>query len=142
MLLGHDVAFSPSTRLDVPALILCGNRDRLTLPALAEHLSELIPGSRLRIIDGAGHMVLLEVPERVNQEILNFVGSIVALADVPSFPAAEDRRRRALVRRLFDWASRIGRGLTAAMRARRIEARDSGGREGIPSVPTGIKTCG
>jgi pimeloyl-ACP methyl ester carboxylesterase len=107
-----------ATRLDVPTLILCGSRDRLTPPALAERLSELIRGSRLRIIDGAGHMLLLEVPECVNQEILNFVASIVALADVPSFPAVEDRPRRSLVRRLLDWACGIGQGLMSEMRAR------------------------
>lgn len=117
-----------ATRLEVPTLILCGSRDRLTPPALAERLNELIPGSRLRIIDGPGHMLLLEVPERVNQEILNFVGSIVALAEVPSFPTVEDRRRRSLVGRPLDWASGIERRLMSAVRARRIEAKASGGR--------------
>ncbi len=100
-----------ATRLDVPTLILCGNRDRLTPPALSEHLSKLIPRSRLKIIEGAGHMLLLEVPACVNQEMLNFVGPIVALADVPSFTAVEDRRGRSLVRRLLDWARGIRWGL-------------------------------
>ena len=90
-----------AARLDVPTLVLCGSKDRLTPPALAERLSQLIPGSRLGIIEGAGHMVLLEVPERVNHEILSFVGSVVALADVPSCPAVGDRRRRSLARRLL-----------------------------------------
>ena len=90
-----------AARLDVPTLVLCGSKDRLTPPALAERLSELIPESRLEIIEGAGHMVLLEVPERVNHEILSFVGSVVALADVPSCPAVADRRRRSLARRLL-----------------------------------------
>jgi len=39
----------PATRLEVPTLILVGSQDRLTTPALAQHLSELIPGSLLRI---------------------------------------------------------------------------------------------
>jgi pimeloyl-ACP methyl ester carboxylesterase len=90
-----------AARLDVPTLVLGGSKDRLTPPALAERLSELIPGSRLGIIEGAGHMVLLEVPERVNHEILSFVGSVVALADVPSCPAVADRRGRSLARRLL-----------------------------------------
>src|SRR2546430_12287580 len=76
-----------AARLDVPTLVLCGSKDRLTPPALAERLRELIPGSRLGIIAGAGHMVLLEVAERVKHEILSFVGPIVALADVPSWPS-------------------------------------------------------
>ena len=34
----------PASRLEVPTLILVGSQDRLTTPALAQHLSELIPG--------------------------------------------------------------------------------------------------
>jgi pimeloyl-ACP methyl ester carboxylesterase len=94
----------PAAGLEVPALILCGSRDRLTPPALAEHLGALIRGSRLQIVDGAGHMLLLEVADRVNQEILSFAGSLVALAEAPSLSAVEARRARSLVRRLLDWA--------------------------------------
>src|SRR5207245_1911526 len=53
--------------LDVPTLVLAGSRDRLTTPALAERLSALIRGSRLRIVAGAGHLVPLEAPPRVNR---------------------------------------------------------------------------
>jgi pimeloyl-ACP methyl ester carboxylesterase len=105
-----------AARLDVPTLILCGSRDRLTPPALAERLHELIPASRLKIIDGTGHMLLLEAPEDVNAEILSFVGSIVKLAHAPAFGAFRGRRRRSLVRRLLDWARNIGRGLGAKPR--------------------------
>src|SRR5207302_123526 len=71
-------------RLGVPTLLLCGSRDRLTPPALSEQLSVLIPRARLRTIEGAGHMLLLEVPERVNQEILTFARSILSPIEVPS----------------------------------------------------------
>jgi pimeloyl-ACP methyl ester carboxylesterase len=60
--------------LDVPALIMCGSRDAVTPPELSQRLHELIPGSRLRIIEGSGHMLVLEAPERVNQEIRDFIG--------------------------------------------------------------------
>ena len=104
------------TRLKVPTLILCGSRDRLTPPALATRLSELIPRSSLRIIEEAGHMLLLEVPQRVNREILTFVGSIVPLADVPSF-AVEIRRWRSRARRLLDWVAGLARGLGSRRQA-------------------------
>ena len=45
----------PATRVDVPTLILVGSQDRLTTPALAQHLSELIPGALLLIRRGARH---------------------------------------------------------------------------------------
>src|SRR5207245_11527592 len=73
-----------ATELEAPTLILCGSRDRLTPPALSEHLRKLIPRSRLSLVEGAGHMVLLEAPERVNQETLGFAAS----------PRAEARRVR------------------------------------------------
>src|SRR2546425_571958 len=102
----------PATRVDVPTLILVGSQDRLTTPALAQHLSELIPEALLRIHEGAGHMLLLEVPEWVNREVLDFVGSITALAEVPSSPAVEGQRKGSLVPRFLDWFRRIARWLT------------------------------
>ena len=106
----------PATRLEVPTLILCGSQDGLTPPALSARLGELIPRSRVRIVDGAGHMLLLEVPDRVNQEILTFVGSSVALADGPSPIGGWNRRGRSRIRRVLDWVRNIGRGLTAKPR--------------------------
>jgi len=97
-----DVA-DQAAGLDVPTLILCGSRDRLTPPALSERLRDLIPRSRLCIIDGAGHMLLLEVPERVNQEVLNFARSLTAQAAVPPVTVVQNRRGHSLVLRFFDW---------------------------------------
>jgi len=103
-----------AARLEVPTLLLCGSRDRLTPPALSEQLSVLIPRARLRTIEGAGHMLLLEVPERVNQEILTFARSILAPIEVRSVAAVEGRRGRSLARRLLDWA----RGVRSRMAVR------------------------
>src|SRR5215475_12596482 len=64
--------------LDVPTLVLSGRRDRLITPTLAERLGALIPGSRLHIVDGAGHMLPLEAADRVNREIVAFVESLAA----------------------------------------------------------------
>jgi len=55
---------------------------------------------------------LLEVPEWVNREVLDFVGSITALAEVPSSPAVEGQRKGSLVPRFLDWFRRIARWLT------------------------------
>ena len=105
-----------AARLDVPALILCGSRDRLTPPALSEHLGELIARSRLRIIEGAGHMLLLEAPDLVNHEILQFVGAVEA----PSVaaPAREDRHGHSRTGRLVDWVSGLAGRLLSGLRAR------------------------
>jgi pimeloyl-ACP methyl ester carboxylesterase len=92
-----------ATRVTVPTLIMCGSRDRLTPPALSQRLRDLIPRSRLHLVEGAGHMLLLEVPALVSREILSFARSIVAPATMPSSTVAERRRGRSLVRRVFHW---------------------------------------
>jgi pimeloyl-ACP methyl ester carboxylesterase len=48
---------------EVPALIVWGARDRVIPVAHAHVAHELIPGSRLEIIEDAGHFVPLERPE-------------------------------------------------------------------------------
>jgi pimeloyl-ACP methyl ester carboxylesterase len=62
--------------LRIPTLILCGTSDIVTPMRLSEKLTELVPGARLHVVDQAGHMLPLEAPERVNQEILEFVASV------------------------------------------------------------------
>jgi pimeloyl-ACP methyl ester carboxylesterase len=93
--------------LDVPTLVLAGSRDRLTPPALAERLSTLIRRARLRIVDGAGHMVPQEAAERVNREIAAFVESLAAPRPAST---TVDRRARPLAR-LVDGLARLVRRL-------------------------------
>jgi pimeloyl-ACP methyl ester carboxylesterase len=51
--------------LDVPALVVHGTADQMILPTEGERLAKLIPGARLELIDGAGHLFWREQPERV-----------------------------------------------------------------------------
>ena len=46
----------------VPSLVLCGDSDRLTPPALAEEIAAGIPGAELVIVAGSGHLSTLERP--------------------------------------------------------------------------------
>jgi pimeloyl-ACP methyl ester carboxylesterase len=62
--------------LSVPALILCGEVDRLTPPRYAEYLTEQIPGAQMRLIPQAGHMVMLERPKLVAQYLRDFLRNI------------------------------------------------------------------
>ncbi|MEW6265414.1 MAG: alpha/beta hydrolase [Thermodesulfobacteriota bacterium] len=59
-------------RIALPVLAVCGLQDKMTPPALSEFLNRQIPGSKLELIDQAGHMVLIEQPARLNQAILEF----------------------------------------------------------------------
>jgi non-heme chloroperoxidase len=49
----------------VPTTILVGTRDVLTPPRVARQLAAGIPGARLQVIGGAGHMLPLEEPDRI-----------------------------------------------------------------------------
>lgn len=67
-------------RIEPPVLALCGTEDRMTPPDQSRALVAALPRARLCLVEGAGHMVMLENAEAV-------VGSVETfLAD--SFPAA------------------------------------------------------
>ncbi|MDQ2650548.1 MAG: alpha/beta hydrolase [Actinomycetota bacterium] len=42
-------------RLDVPTLVMHGDRDTLIAPSGGEHTAEVIPGARFHLIEGMGH---------------------------------------------------------------------------------------
>jgi pimeloyl-ACP methyl ester carboxylesterase len=56
-----------------PTLILMGEEDRLCPYDRHELMHDLIPGSRLAIIPGAGHLPTLEQPERTNAELARWL---------------------------------------------------------------------
>ena len=58
---------------DVPTLILWGDRDRVIPVSHAHAAHELMPGSRLEIIEGAGHFLLTERPDEVLEPLLDFL---------------------------------------------------------------------
>jgi pimeloyl-ACP methyl ester carboxylesterase len=59
--------------ISVPTLVLVGAGDRLTPVAKSREIAEAIPGARLAIIEDAGHMALVEQPERVNAELVRWL---------------------------------------------------------------------
>jgi non-heme chloroperoxidase len=58
-LLSHDARAS-FDGLMIPVLVVVGTKDRLTPPAQARRLASLIKGARLVVLDGPGHMIMLE----------------------------------------------------------------------------------
>jgi len=51
--------------LDVPTIVLAGEKDVITPPGLGEELARLIPGAELVVLDGIGHLSSLEDPDAV-----------------------------------------------------------------------------
>ena len=62
------------TTARVPTLIIVGGDDGITPVSDARSMHEAIPGSRLVIIPGVGHMSNLEAPEAFNAALVTFLG--------------------------------------------------------------------
>ena len=58
--------------LTVPTLIVVGTQDTITPPSDSELMAELIPGAELVEMPGAGHMLMYERTEAVDELILDF----------------------------------------------------------------------
>ena len=59
--------------IDVPTLIMVGEEDRITPPALSQELARLIAGSQLICIPQAGHLANAEQPQAFNSAIESFL---------------------------------------------------------------------
>lgn len=66
------------SRIIAPTLVLVGSEDAITPVADAELIHREIGGSRLRIIENAGHVSNMEQPEAFNQALLKFVRDVEA----------------------------------------------------------------
>lgn len=51
-------------RVDVPVLVLVGERDEATPPAMSTELARLLPDARCVVIEGCAHVPQLQDPER------------------------------------------------------------------------------
>jgi pimeloyl-ACP methyl ester carboxylesterase len=56
-----------------PALVVCGDDDRLTPPKYSQKLATSIPAARLVVVPGAGHMVMVEEPALVARAMAEFL---------------------------------------------------------------------
>ena len=52
-------------QITCPVLVACGEADQITPPEHAREMAAAIPGARLEIVPGAGHMLTMEQPARV-----------------------------------------------------------------------------
>lgn len=62
--------------ISVPALIVVGEADAITPPAVAQAMQRRIPRSQLVTITGAGHMSPIEQPAQVNRPLSRFVDAL------------------------------------------------------------------
>lgn len=64
------------TKLDVPALVMRGDKDAIVDPAIGSEAARLLPQGRLVAFGDSGHAPFLEEHARYCRELLDFVGSL------------------------------------------------------------------
>jgi 3-oxoadipate enol-lactonase len=62
--------------ISMPTLVVVGESDAITPPAVAKSMADAIPQARLQVIRGAGHMTPMEQPQEVNRAIRGFLESL------------------------------------------------------------------
>jgi 3-oxoadipate enol-lactonase len=64
--------------IDVPTLVVGGAEDSITPPDVLRAMAAEIPGSRVEIVEQAGHVCPLERPAAFNHVVSEFVGALRA----------------------------------------------------------------
>ena len=67
-----------SDDIDRPTLVLHGTDDRLVPVENARRVASLIPGARLVLLEGAGHVYHSEQPEAADAAVLSFLDDVEA----------------------------------------------------------------
>lgn len=78
VLVGLDLT-AELPKFDIPTLVISGSADVLTPPAEAKRIARLIRGARLELVEGAGHMIMLERTEELNRLIAEFAREVGAV---------------------------------------------------------------
>ncbi|WP_327066368.1 alpha/beta fold hydrolase [Kitasatospora sp. NBC_01302] len=64
-----------------PTLVLTGDRDPYAGPEHADELAAVIPGARVRVLPGAGHMSQVDAPGPVRRAVLDFLENLDGTAE-------------------------------------------------------------
>jgi 3-oxoadipate enol-lactonase len=62
--------------LDLPVLVLAGSMDQATPPDLVAETAAMIPGARLEVLNGSGHLPAIDAPTQTAALILNFAKGV------------------------------------------------------------------
>lgn len=66
-------------KISVPTLVIGGTADVITPPRESRRIASLIPGARLELFERAGHMLMLERTEELDEAILDFARDVGTL---------------------------------------------------------------
>jgi pimeloyl-ACP methyl ester carboxylesterase len=84
--LSHDKLAALDVLRGVPVLISCGDRDTLTPVSHSRTMAEALPDAELQVIEGAGHMAIVDRHDQVNAALRRLVDR--AVQDAPAAAAS------------------------------------------------------
>jgi pimeloyl-ACP methyl ester carboxylesterase len=62
--------------ISVPTLVIGGTNDVITPPAESRRIAKLVPGARLELLEGTGHMAMLEAADTVDRLMAEFAREV------------------------------------------------------------------
>lgn len=65
------------SEVSIPALVIAGTHDRLTVAGASEYIAEHLPKSELQVLEGCGHMSMLERHEHFNEMLERFLNDVL-----------------------------------------------------------------
>ena len=68
--------------ISAPTLIIAGKEDQVVSPENSSWLGEKIPGSKLTLFEGAGHMIPIEMPDQLAERIKTIKNDSINLFSV------------------------------------------------------------
>jgi pimeloyl-ACP methyl ester carboxylesterase len=74
--------------IDVPTLVVAGERDNMTPRILSEEMHKSIPGSSLLVVEGGSHTAPIERPHFVNDAVARFLRGVDGRKQVPAASTA------------------------------------------------------
>lgn len=69
----HDRTAVLAVLTEIPVVIMVGDRDVLTPPSHSRVMAEALPSARLVTVPGSGHMLMMEEPQAVNDELRRLI---------------------------------------------------------------------
>lgn len=73
-------------RIAVPTLVAVGTGDQLTPPHLAVEIAELMPGAKLHVVEGAGHLLPMERPATATDLMREWLDTTLLTTRSPEYP--------------------------------------------------------
>ncbi len=107
----HDERAALAQFHGVETLVLNGVQDLLTPPEHSEEIVRLVPGAEHVLVNHAGHIVMLEHPDLVNEQLLGLLQRAMRGAEHPGVTSPRVRREVTDMTKRADGGARLGRRL-------------------------------